>query len=290
MDTGYFIFEATQNLEKNNKYLNYLIDVLVIFYMIRGVCSLSVIPVRTEPSDRSEQCTQLLFGELYTVLAETEDKKWLQIQIAYDSYTGWISAIQHFAVPDNYYEAYLQEQHPVCSGYGNYILEQGHKYMLLPGGVLPFYTKNKIRIGSKEYNLEGSHIRMPHAAISLIKVAAMYLKSPYMWGGKTPFGIDCSGFTQQVFRIGGIPLPRDAWQQATCGTPIDHLDNTRPGDLVFFDNDKGRIIHVGIIIEKNKIIHASGEVRIDQLDTQGIWNKDRNIYTHKLRNIQRMSN
>ena len=272
-----------------NKSLNYLIDILVIVYMSKGICALSVIPVRTEPSDRSEQCTQLLFGEVYRVLAQTEDKKWLQIQLSFDSYTGWISTIQHFAVSDSYYEAYLQQQHPICTDYGNYVVQQPYKYMLLPGSVLPFYTKNKCTIGNKEHNLEGTNIRMPDAAINLIDIATLYLKSPYMWGGKTPFGIDCSGFTQQVFRMGGVALPRDAWQQATCGTPIDHLENTMPGDLVFFDNDKGKVIHVGILVEQNKIIHASGEVRIDYLDTQGIWNQDRKLYTHKLRNIQRMT-
>lgn len=256
--------------------------------MIKGVCTLSVIPVRTEPSDRSEQCTQLLFGELYTVLAETADSKWLQIQIAFDFYTGWISALQHFAVPDSYYEAYLQQPHPVCTANGNYVVMQDNKYMLLPGSILPFYSKNKFTIAHKEYNLEGSHIRMPDADISPVKVVVTFLGSPYMWGGKTPFGIDCSGFTQQVFRISGMQLPRDAWQQATCGVTINSLNEAQPGDLIFFDNDKGSVIHVGIILEKNKIIHASGEVRIDHLDTQGIWNEDRNIYTHKLRNIQRM--
>jgi gamma-D-glutamyl-L-lysine dipeptidyl-peptidase len=256
--------------------------------MQRGICPLSVIPVRTEPSDRSEQCTQLLFGEVYTVLAATEDGKWLQIQTAFDAYTGWISAIQHFAVPDSYYEAYLQQPHPVCTANGNYVVEQEGTYMLLPGSILPFYSGNKCFIGSKEYNLEARYIRMPGAAVNLPEVAVMYLKSPYLWGGKTPFGIDCSGFTQQVFRICGIHLPRDAYQQATCGTTVDRLEDTKAGDLVFFDNDRGKVIHVGILLEKNKIIHASGQVRIDHLDTQGIWNNDRKIYTHKLRNIQRM--
>jgi cell wall-associated NlpC family hydrolase len=167
---------------------------------------------------------------------------------------------------------------------------QDTQLTLLPGSILPFYSKNIFLIGHQEYKLEGNHIRMSQAEMNLAEVAVTYLKSPYLWGGKTPFGIDCSGFTQQVFSICGIRLPRDAWQQASCGTAVDHLEDAQPGDLAFFDNDKNRIIHVGIIFEKNKIIHASGEVRIDLLDRKGIWNKDKNLYSHKLRNIQRMSN
>jgi hypothetical protein len=258
--------------------------------MTKGICSLSVVPVRTDPSHKSEQCTQLLFGEVYTVLISSADGEWLQIQSTLDAYTGWISTLQHFAVSDSYYDAYLQQQHPVCTASGNMAVAQDTSFTLLPGSILPFYRKNIFLIGHQEYNLEGNHIRMLQAEMSPAEVAVIYLKSPYMWGGKTPFGIDCSGFTQQVFRICGICLPRDAWQQASCGTAVDHLADTQPGDLAFFDNDKNRVIHVGIILEKNKIIHASGEVRTDWLDRKGIWNKDKNLYTHKLRNIQRMSN
>jgi hypothetical protein len=185
----------------------------------------------------------------------------------------------------------LQQQHYICTETGNFAVEPESKYMLLPGSILPFYSNNKFSIGHKEYNLEGNKIRMPHADIDWKKAAMTFLKSPYLWGGKTPFGIDCSGFTQQVFRMCGIHLQRDAYQQATQGAVIENLSEAQPGDLAFFDNEKNRITHVGIILETNKIIHASGEVRIDKLDTQGIWNKDRNTYTHKLRNIQRiMSN
>jgi gamma-D-glutamyl-L-lysine dipeptidyl-peptidase len=114
------------------------------------------------------------------------------------------------------------------------------------------------------------------------------LNSPYLWGGKTPFGIDCSGFTQMAYKLAGIKLRRDAWQQAEQGHTINLLEETEPGDLAFFDNDEGNIVHVGIILRDHKIIHAAGKVRIDSIDHYGINNKELKKYTHKLRLIKRM--
>jgi cell wall-associated NlpC family hydrolase len=116
----------------------------------------------------------------------------------------------------------------------------------------------------------------------------MYLNAPYLWGGKTPFGIDCSGFTQMVYKLNGYHLLRDASQQASQGIPLSFIEESEPGDLAFFDNEEGNIIHVGIMMENNYIIHASGKVRIDRLDHLGIYNADTNRHTHKLRVIKKI--
>ena len=116
----------------------------------------------------------------------------------------------------------------------------------------------------------------------------MYLNAPYLWGGKTPFGIDCSGFTQMVYKLNGYKIHRDASQQALEGEPLSFIEESEVGDLAFFDNDEGNIIHVGIIMENNYIIHASGKVRIDRLDHLGIYNPELKKHTHKLRVIKKI--
>ena len=116
----------------------------------------------------------------------------------------------------------------------------------------------------------------------------MYLKAPYVWGGKSIFGLDCSGLVQQLYGLVGIQLPRDARQQVEHGQPVHFVVQARPGDLAFFDNAEGRIVHVGLVLEEGRILHAHGEVRIDPLDHNGIYNKDLGRYTHKLRIIRRL--
>ena len=109
-----------------------------------------------------------------------------------------------------------------------------------------------------------------------------------MWGGKSPFGIDCSGLVQCVYQLHGVQLPRDAHQQATHGQTLGFIDESEPGDLAFFDDDEGKIIHVGLLLENNYILHAHGKVRIDRIDQTGIYNVDTQQHTHKLRIIKKM--
>ena len=122
----------------------------------------------------------------------------------------------------------------------------------------------------------------------LLKTAFMYLNAPYLWGGKTPFGIDCSGFTQMVYKLCGHKLFREAKQQATQGEVLSFIEESEPGDLAFFDNNEGVITHVGIIMKDNYIIHAHGKVRIDRIDHSGIYNVDSKRHTHKLRVIKKI--
>ena len=116
--------------------------------------------------------------------------------------------------------------------------------------------------------------------------ALIILNAPYVWGGRSPLGIDCSGLTQIVYRLQGIDLPRDAYQQAKVGTTLSFIEESEVGDLAFFDDKEGKVIHVGIILEDNHIIHASGKVRIDRIDQQGIFNSEIGKHTHKLRLIK----
>lgn len=147
----------------------------------------------------------------------------------------------------------------------------------------------KFLLGEEVFNItEFETIKTPNTREGIVDSALSYLETPYLWGGKSPFGIDCSGFTQIVYKLNGIFIPRDASQQVNLGSSRNFRDEAQAGDLAFFDNEEGEVIHVGVVLENRKIVHASGKVRIDTLDHQGIYNQDLKKYTHKLRVIQNL--
>ncbi|WP_333693718.1 C40 family peptidase [Flavobacterium sp.] len=250
-----------------------------------GICNLAIIPLRNEPNDRSEQVSQLLFGEFFEVLEQ--QKQWLKIKLHFDQYEGWIDSKQcRFISKSEFTEL-------VTNGeiYSNDLVEfvTGDMESLLPiplGSSLSFL--NIESVNSTNFKFEGLKTTGIKPKTELLKTAFLYLNAPYLWGGKSPFGIDCSGFTQMVYKINGYSLFRDASQQATQGEALSFIEESEPGDLAFFDNDEGKIIHVGIVMKDNYIIHASGNVRIDRLDHLGIYNAETNRHTHKLRVIKKI--
>jgi cell wall-associated NlpC family hydrolase len=162
---------------------------------------------------------------------------------------------------------------------------------LLAGTIIPQIVDNYFYLGQTRYKIEGQvhHPNINEFRSSVADAAMFFMNAPYLWGGRSIFGIDCSGFTQMVFRQFGIRIKRDAWQQAEQGELVGFIQEARVGDLAFFDNEEGRITHVGIMLDNNRIIHASGKVRIDAIDPQGIFNKELNKYTHKLRIVKRFN-
>lgn len=250
-----------------------------------GICNLANIPLRLEPSDRSELISQVLFGEHFSILEE--NIKWSKIKLQFDDYEGWIDNKQFKKINEEQFAQLSNESIILSCDLIEYITSQNNLLMpILLGSSLSFLNYNGINI--ENFSYEGLKISGIKPKSNLINTAFMYLNAPYLWGGKIPFGIDCSGFTQMVYKLNGYKLLRDASQQAHQGEALSFIEESEPGDLAFFDNDEGNIIHVGIIMEDNYIIHASGKVRIDRLDHLGIYNADVNKHTHKLRVIKKI--
>lgn len=250
-----------------------------------GICNLAIIPLRIEPSDRSEIVSQVLFGEHFEILEQ--QKQWTKIKLQYDGYEGWVDSKQFQIISEADYQQLSSDSIILNSDLIEYITGLNNLLIPIPlGASLSFLNHNEIN--TQNYDFEGLKISGQKPKSNLINTAFMYLNAPYLWGGKTPFGIDCSGFTQMVYKLNGYRLLRDASQQANQGEALSFIEESEPGDLAFFDNEEGNIIHVGIIMDDNYIIHASGKVRIDRLDHLGIYNAEVNKHTHKLRVIKKI--
>ncbi|WP_309641071.1 C40 family peptidase [Flavobacterium sp.] len=250
-----------------------------------GICNLAIIPLRAEASDRSEIVSQVLFGEHFKVLETL--KQWAKVTLQYDGYEGWIDVKQFQAISEDQYNQLSEDAIILNSDLVEYITSTNNLLMPIPlGASLSFLNHTDINVSG--FDFEGMRISGVKPKSNLINTSFMYLNAPYLWGGKTPFGIDCSGFTQMVYKLNGYHLLRDASQQAKEGEALSFIEESEPGDLAFFDNEEGKIIHVGIIMDDNYIIHSSGKVRIDRLDHLGIYNAETNRHTHKLRVIKKM--
>ncbi len=245
-----------------------------------GICNLSIVPLRREASDTSEMTSQVLYGEFFEILEIKP--KWVLIKLSFDRYEGWLDRKQFIPISENQFNNLQTTQETYSSELVDFITTEQSE-------LLPVCMGSTVSSSIVLKDLfEGSFSFKKTNRDKLINTALLYRNSPYLWGGKTPFGIDCSGFTQMVYKLSGYALLRDASQQATQGAVLSFLEESLPGDLAFFDNEEGVITHVGIILNNNKIIHASGKVRIDKLDHTGIFNVDTKKHTHKLRVIKRM--
>jgi hypothetical protein len=249
-----------------------------------GICNLAIVPLRAESSDRSEIVSQVLFGEHFEILEQA--KMWSKVRLFYDNYEGWIDMKQFRPISESEYNQLSSDPIIMNSDLIEYVTSGDQLLMPIPlGASLSFLNHSDINID--HFDFEGLKTNGIKPKSNLITTAFLYLNAPYLWGGKTPFGIDCSGLTQMVYKLNGYKLLRDASQQATQGEALSFIEESEPGDLAFFDNEEGKIVHVGIIMENNYIIHASGKVRIDRLDHLGIYNAETNRHTHKLRVIKK---
>lgn len=248
-----------------------------------GISQLSIVPMRSETSDKSEMINQILFGEHFKILEER--KKWSKIRLAHDSYEGWICNKQLLKISEEDYHQLDKDISTLTTDILDIISKDQHQPIVI-GSILPFYKSGHANINNEMYEFNGLTTPGYVKKEKLIANALIFLNAPYLWGGRSPLGIDCSGLTQMVYRLQGIDLPRDAYMQAKVGTTLSFIEESEAGDLAFFDDTEGNVIHVGIILENNHILHASGMVRIDRIDQQGIFNTEIGVHTHKLRLIK----
>lgn len=253
--------------------------------MTHAVCIVPVAPIRKLAGHTTEMTSQLLFGE-YCTVTETTKEGFAKIIVKHDGYEGWCQLQQ---LTDVAAEIFNTTPGMLAGDWVN-PLQHGNTSMYVPyGSSLPGYNNGNVIAGNYSFTTTAAIISIakPVVADSIQKAAFTFLNTPYLWGGRSVFGIDCSGFTQVVYKCLGVALLRDAKQQATQGTTVDFLQQAQCGDLAFFDNDAGEIIHTGLLLSSNKIIHASGKVQIDDIDNGGIINSLTGQRTQKLRIIKR---
>ncbi len=253
-----------------------------------GVCKFSIIPIRLAPKHESEMINQMLFGELCKIIEK--EGQWLHISLIHDNYEGWINEVQLLQISENEFKR-LNSIAPYHSLELVQLIKSKTNNQLFPillGSSLYSERTKEFKLNETEYIFEGNQSE-PLKTVDrkqLLENSYLYLHAPYLWGGRSPFGIDCSGLTQMTYKLSGVNIFRDSSQQVTQGETISFLSEAKKGDLAFFDNEEGEITHVGILISGNSIIHASGKVRIDQIDHQGIYDWEKGIYTHNLRIIK----
>ena len=230
--------------------------------MNKGICTVSVAAIRAEQSHQSEMTSQLLYGETVEILQNKG--KFLKVKMHFDADEGWIDSQQIAEISDDYFNERKTEL----------VVNTVQMYSTSQGPIL-------LSVGSEVNSEKTDPVFLNLETISA--TANQFLNVPYLWSGRSFFGIDCSGFVQLIYKAHGISLPREAQQQSEIGEVLSFVEESKPGDLAFFEDEEGRICHVGMMLADHEIIHASGKVRIDSLDSTGIFNKELNKHTHKLR-------
>ncbi len=247
-----------------------------------GICNLSIVSIRQDPNDTSEMVAQLLYGDHIKVLEHR--KFWSKIRVAFDNVEGWVCNKQFlFIAEEDYSKIENIKEVPFSADLVSFVTSSSGN------DLMPIVLGSSLQnLSLLQHIFDGTQINGIQSKEKLIPTALLYLNSPFLWGGKTPFGIDSSGLTQMVYKINGYNLLRSAIEQSQQGEALSFIEESEPGDLAFFDNNDGIINHVGIIMQDNYIIHSFGKVRVDRIDHTGIFNTEIKNYTHKLRVIKKI--
>lgn len=257
-----------------------------------GLSLHSIVPVRAEAREGAEQNTQMLFGELCEILEE--QPRWKRVQLMADGQEGWVDAKMICPMTEEEYHGYtetLKEAATVVFPMTYAVSENnGQTIPLTAGTKLTKYQDGRFEVLGVGFRIDPNMVTTQPLALNqenLLKTLRFFINVPYLWGGKNALGMDCSGFTQVIMSLFGKRLPRNASEQAQEGLPIANLKEAQAGDLAFFDHEDGKISHVGIVIDPERIIHCSGRVKVEKLDTQGIYNAEQGGYSHHLVSIRR---
>ena len=255
--------------------------------MKKGIGNLNSVPLRQEPNCRSEMVSQIIFGETFKIVDSNEE--WVKIILDFDFYEGWVKKNQILLLTQEEYDEIVIDNTSVSKEFVTYISSDNNDLQTLTfGASLPKFHGTHFKLVNKRFLFEGQTNNKQLPKQSLVHTAYLFLNAPFLWGGRTPFGLDCSGFIQMVYKINGYSILRDASFQASQGEVLSFIEESEPGDLAFIDNEEGDIIHVGMILADNHIIHCYGKVRIDRLDQSGIYNVDTKRHTHNLRVMKRI--
>lgn len=254
-----------------------------------GVCRLAVVPVRADQKESSHQVTQLLFGDHYAVTQLSSDKRWVRIRVHADGAEGWVDARQHHAISPEYYEQINQTDFKITTEVTSQILYRKMPLTIVMGSIVPVSSGELFKIDEQfAFNGEAKGMGQVRDVEYLKTIARKYLGSPGLLGGKSPFGLDASALIQLCFRICGYSLGRDLKSQSLHGKAVKNLSASAPGDVVFFAGKGGAISHAGILVEDGKVIHVSGNVRMDMVLEDGLLNVDTKVYTHGIHSIRRV--
>lgn len=252
-----------------------------------GISLHSIVPVRAEAREGAEQSTQMLFNELCTILEE--QPRWYRIRLESDGQEGWADAKMICPMkPEEYaqHQEALKTAALVAMPMAYAVSENnGQTIPLTAGTKLTNYKEGRFEVLGVGFRIDPSMVITKSLDLNeqnLLQAVRFFLNIPYLWGGKNAMGMDCSGFTQIVMSLFGKNLPRNASEQASCGHEITTLSKSKAGDLVFFDHEDGKISHVGIVIDPERVIHCSGRVKVEKLDETGIFNAETGSYSHHL--------
>lgn len=249
-----------------------------------GICELPYIPLRSETSHKSEMLNQVVFGEKYKIIAKRAN--WSQVELIHDNYCGYIENKVINEIEENDFNEMI-----IMQNSNNVLIKNNNEKIIIPmGAKIPKeINNNKFSIKDNNYELLSEiYCKKKNKKEIIFEKSNALLNTAYLWGGRTEWGLDCSGFSQLIYRSIGIEIPRDANKQSQLGNPVCFFEEAELGDLAFFENEEKEVIHVGIIIDKNKIIHCSGFVKIDFIDHNGIFDKKQGYYSYQLSIIKKI--
>ncbi len=253
-----------------------------------GVCRLSIVPVWDKPAG-VQQVTQLLFGEHYRVTEHNGDKEWVKILTAYDQVEGWVAASHHHSISQEFYEQIEASHFKIATDLVSTILYKKSPLPIVIGSIVPISSSELFKMDEQfAYNGEAKPLAQKREKEFLRMIANRYLHATEVQGGKSPFGICAQGFVQMVFKICGFHMPWEISRMEAMGKPLKDFHAHAEGDVAFFTNNKDGKLHVGIVLNDERIIHCHGSVRIDHFLEDGILNSDSRIYTHTLTQIRRL--